>query len=98
LTTDSLLALLKTKESFNSLPVVENEWNTDHLKNILTEIINGEEIKTGLENLDQPEPQPEPDPQPEPEPEPVPTTVDYEAPKDSFKVKLAGLKDKIRER
>ena len=96
LTPDSLLNLLKTKESFNQLPVVENEWNTDHLKNILTEVINGEEIKTGLENLDQPEPETptettpetptETETQPETTPE-TPTSTTYEAPKSSFKAK-----------
>jgi hypothetical protein len=90
------LNLLKTKESFNQLPVVENEWNTDHLKNILTEVINGEEIKTGLENLDQPEPETptettpetptETETQPETTPE-TPTSTTYEAPKSSFKAK-----------
>ena len=102
LTTDSLLALLKTKESFNSLPVVENEWNTDHLKNILTEIINGEEIKTGLENLDQMQHDDghewggdghewnwEHN---------EASTNTYEENKENFKIKLAGLKDKIKER
>jgi len=95
LTSDSLLNLLRSKESFKNLPVVENERNTDHLKNILTEIINWDEIKDGLEDLS--EPVPEPAPEPVPEPEPIPTTVDYEAPKDSFKIKLSGLKEKIKE-
>jgi hypothetical protein len=76
------------------LPVVENEWNTDHLKNILTEIINGEEIKADLENLDQPEPETptdtptETETQPETSPE-TPTFLTYESSKDSFKIKLA---------
>jgi hypothetical protein len=80
------------------LPVVENEWNTDHLKNILTEIINGEEIKVDLENLDQPELEtpsetvPETSTETETQPETVPeapTPLTYEASKDSFKIKLA---------
>jgi hypothetical protein len=53
LTSEALLSLLSSKEAFKNLPVVENEWNTDHLKNALTEVIGSEEIKSGLENLDQ---------------------------------------------
>lgn len=53
LTSEALLSLLSSKEAFKNLPVVENEWNTDHLKNALTEVISSEEIKSGLENLDQ---------------------------------------------
>jgi hypothetical protein len=48
-----------------------------------------------LEDLS--EPVAEPAPEPVPVPELIPTTVDYEAPKDSFKIKLSGLKEKIKE-
>lgn len=106
ITVDSLLSMLQSKWALSNLPVVENELSTDHLKNVFVEILNGEEIKNSLENLDQQQndnnggdnDNHENDGHNENDEhnnESQATT--YEAPKASFRVKLSGLKDKIKE-